>query len=140
MWIGTNDLSNSGFLTEVEPPGMPLTYYTDCVYEQFDRLYEAGGRVFVFMNIAPINLSPQYGLPWEGGLEDPVLWPSKMAYDPNITQTSEKMRQYLTMANSVFEYRTPYEMLIGKRYPGSTFAIYDIHGLVRHDPLLWAPL
>lgn len=39
------------------------------------------------------------------------------------------------MANSMFEYRTPYEMLIAKRYPGSMFAIYDISGLIRLYPV-----
>lgn len=136
IWDGTNDLSNSGFLTESEPHGMPITYYTDCIYEQIDRLYEAGARVFVLMNNAPLNLSPQYGLPGAGGLNSTEFWTNKIAYDPNITHSSEKMRQYVNFANAVFQYETPYNLYIANRYPGSTFAIFDMHSLVRFLPYL----
>lgn len=131
IWIGTNDLGYGGFLTEVQPEGMPLTYFTDCVFETLDRLHEAGGRVFVLMNIAPLDLSPEYGLPGQGGLKSPDYWEEKTSYDKNITRPSEKMRQYLTMVNAVFDYQTPYDLLLGGRYPGSSFALYDVHALVR---------
>jgi hypothetical protein len=130
IWIGTNDLGYSGFITEVQPAGMPLTYLTECVYAQLDRLHEIGARAFVLLNIAPLDLSPQHALPENGGLTDPQYWTEKPAYEANITRSSEKMRQYLTMVNAVFDYQTPYEVRIAKRYPGSTFALYNVHGLV----------
>jgi hypothetical protein len=82
------------------------------------------------LNIAPLDLSPQHALPENGGLTDPQYWTEKPAYEANITRSSEKMRQYLTMVNAVFDYQTPYEVRIAKRYPGSTFALYNVHGLV----------
>jgi hypothetical protein len=36
--------------------------YTGCVFEVFDAIYAAGGRNFVLMNNAPLQLSPEYGI------------------------------------------------------------------------------
>ncbi|PWY92183.1 hypothetical protein BO70DRAFT_305454, partial [Aspergillus heteromorphus CBS 117.55] len=130
IWIGTNDLGPSGFLTEVEPAGMPMTYFTDCVYAQLDRLYAIGARTFVLMNIAPLNLAPEYALPRNGGWAEGEYWTTKSQYDPNITQSSEKMRQYVTMVNAVFEYQTPVGLRVQGRYPGSGFAVFDVHALM----------
>lgn len=41
------------------------------------------------------------------------------------------MREYVALVNSVYNYRTPSEMLLSKRYPESSFTIYDVHSLVR---------
>ncbi|RAL16775.1 SGNH/GDSL hydrolase family protein [Aspergillus homomorphus CBS 101889] len=130
IWIGTNDLGYGGFLTEVQPAGMPLTYFTECVYTQLDRLHAIGARNFVLMNLAPLDLAPEYALPQNGGLPAGEYWTDKSTYNANITQSSEKMRQYATMVNAVFEYQTPYDVQIAKRYPHSSFAIYDVHSLM----------
>jgi phospholipase/lecithinase/hemolysin len=130
IWIGTNDIGYGGFLTEVQPAGMPLTYLTDCVYAQLDRLYAIGARVFVLMNMAPLDLTPLYALPQNGGSVNAQYWTDKAAYDSNITRPSEKMRQYVTMVNAVYDYQTPYDVVVADRYPHSRFAVYDVHALV----------
>lgn len=71
---------------------MPLTYMTDCVYAQLDRLYAIGARVFVLMNMAPLDLTPLYALPQNGGSVNAQYWTDKAAYDSNVTRPSEKMR------------------------------------------------
>ncbi|PYH76303.1 hypothetical protein BO82DRAFT_296554 [Aspergillus uvarum CBS 121591] len=129
IWIGTNDLGPGSFLTEVQPAGMALTYFTDCVYTQLDRLHAAGARNFVLMNLVALELAPEYATPQNGGLPTGEYWTDKSTYDPNITQSSEKMRQYSTLVNAVFNYQTPYEVQIAKRYPQSSFALYDTHAL-----------
>jgi phospholipase/lecithinase/hemolysin len=40
------------------------------------------------------------------------------------------MKEYTTTVNSLFDYRTPYELMIKKRYPGAHIAIYDVHSLL----------
>jgi phospholipase/lecithinase/hemolysin len=40
------------------------------------------------------------------------------------------MREYTQLVNSIFEYRTPYEMLVARRYPGASIAIFDVHSLL----------
>lgn len=135
IWIGTNDLGNGIFLTEEQPKGMPLTNYTDCVFEQLDRLYDIGARRFVIMNIAPLDLSPQYALPENDGVTAPRYWKDKTQYNSNLTQISEKMRQYSTFVNSIFEFQIPYQVKITKRYAKSQFTLFDVHSLVRlHHP------
>ncbi|KAH8660592.1 GDSL lipase/acylhydrolase family protein [Xylariales sp. PMI_506] len=130
IWIGTNDIGNYGYLTEVQQPrGLPVTAYIDCVFEQLDRLYAVGARNLVLMNLAPLDLVPQYALPENQGLNDSEYWPDKIAYDANITKSSEKIRQYSTLANAVYEFRVPYEVTLAKRYPGSWFALFDVHSL-----------
>ncbi|KAF7162418.1 hypothetical protein CNMCM5623_007709 [Aspergillus felis] len=135
IWIGTNDIGYGGFLTEVQPAGMPLTYLTDCVYAQLDRLYAIGARVFVLMNMAPLDLTPLYALPQNGGSVNAQYWSDKAAYDSNITRSSEKMRQYVTMVNAVYDYQTSYDVVIANRYPHSRFAVYDVHALMTD---MWA--
>ncbi|KAL2811619.1 GDSL lipase/esterase [Aspergillus granulosus] len=130
IWIGTNDIGNRAFLTELQPDGMPITAYTDCVFEQLDRLYAVGARRFVLMNIAPLHLSPQYARPENGGVESSQFWMDKAQYSTNLTRISEKIRQYSTLLNAVYEYQIPYEVVIARRYHGSQFALYDVHSLM----------
>ncbi|GAQ08557.1 hypothetical protein ALT_5878 [Aspergillus lentulus] len=135
IWIGTNDIGYGGFLTEVQPAGMRLTYMTDCVYAQLDRLYAIGARAFVLMNTAPLDLTPLYALPQNGGSLSAQYWTDKAAYDSNITRSSEKMRQYVTMVNAVYDHQTPYDVVVANRYPHSRFAVYDVHALMTD---IWA--
>lgn len=44
------------------------------------------------------------------------------------------MRQTAALVNAVYEYQTPFEVLISDRYPDSTFTIYDVYSLVRTTP------
>lgn len=131
IWIGTNDLGNGAFLTEDQPKGIPLTNYTDCVFEQLDRLYAIGARRFVVMNTAPLDLSPQYALPENDGVTASRYWEDKIEYNSNITQISEKMRQYSTLVNAIYEYQIPYELKVTNRYAKSEFALFDVHSLVK---------
>ncbi|KAI0126861.1 hypothetical protein BJ170DRAFT_630284 [Xylariales sp. AK1849] len=130
VWIGTNDIGSEGFLTEVQPKGMPLTDYNDCVFEQLDRVYAVGARNFVLMNLAPLDLTPQYALPENGGVDSSRFWVNKTQYNANITQSSEKMRQYTTLANAVYRFQVPYEVKIAGRYPGSLLAVFDVYSLL----------
>lgn len=131
IWIGTNDLGNGGYLTEVQQPvTSAVTDYVDCVFDQFDRLYGIGARNFVLLNVAPLEKTPQYAPLTTGGLNSSQFWTDKVVYDPNITHSSEKMREYSTLVNAVYEYRLPYEVKIARRYPGSWFGLLDVHSLV----------
>jgi phospholipase/lecithinase/hemolysin len=40
------------------------------------------------------------------------------------------MKEYTYLVNDLFSYRTPYELLIAKRYPGASFAVFDVHSLM----------
>jgi len=130
IWIGTNDLGNGAFLTENQPKNLTIMAYIDCVYAQLDLLYNFGARKFVLMNIAPLDLTPQYSLPEYGGLNAPRYWTDKLSYNANITQISEKMREYSTLVNAVYEARTPLYVKLSGRYPESSFAVFDVHSLV----------
>ena len=37
------------------------------------------------------------------------------------------MKEYTKLVNDIFAYRTPYELLVAKRYPGASIAIFDIN-------------
>lgn len=143
MWIGTNDLGAGAWLTDSSLHETTLPDYVDCIYKRFDEIYANGGRYFVLMNTAPLNLSPLYGLPGEGGLAVSHYWTDKVIFPrcnfndlanyrqpANITEPSSKMKEYNFLVNSIFEYRTPYELLIAKRYPDASFAVFDIHSLI----------
>lgn len=127
IFIGTNDLGNYAFITDSQVAGTNIVNYTECVYNQLDRVYANGGRYFVIQNVAPLNLNPQYGLPSKGGLNATQYWPDKTG---NLTEISEKMYEYVSLVNAVFQYETPYQVEVAKRYPGAHFAVMDINGLV----------
>jgi len=40
------------------------------------------------------------------------------------------MKEYTKLVNSLFNYRTPFEILIAKRYPGASIAIFDVNSLI----------
>lgn len=131
IWIGTNDIGYAGFLAEEQPRGMPLTNFSGCVYDQMDTLHKAGARAFVLINLGPLHLTPLYASLENHGLGSSRFWEDKSSYDANITRTSEKMRQYSTTLNSLFDYQTPYEVKLAERFPDSAFAVFDTFSLVR---------
>jgi len=127
IWIGTNDLGVDGFLTDSSLHETTIPDYVSCIYNRFDGIYKAGGRNFVLFNTAPLQLSPLYGMPEAGGLKISHYWQNKW---PNTTEVSGKMKEYTKLANSLFSYRTPYELLVARRYPGASIAIFDVNSLM----------
>jgi len=127
IFIGTNDLGNYAFISDSQVPGTNIVNYTDCVFGAIQSVYDNGGRYFVLQNVAPLQLSPQYGLPGKGGLETTQYWPDKPS---NITEISYKMFEYVSLVNAVFKYETPYLTEVEKRFPGAHIAVMDINGLL----------
>jgi len=127
MWIGTNDLGSYAFLTDSSLHGTTIPDYVDCIYKRFDTIYKNGGRYFVLMNTAPLQLSPLYGMPGAGGLSASQYWPDKSG---NISEISYKMKEYTSLVNSIFDYRTPFEVEIANRYRGASFAVFDVNSLL----------
>jgi hypothetical protein len=78
MWIGTNDLGAGAFLTDSSLHLTTVPDYVDCIYDRFDGIYQNGGRYFVLMNTAPLQLSPLYGMPGVGGLPASHYWTDKV--------------------------------------------------------------
>jgi len=129
MWIGTNDLGVGAFLTDGSLHETTIVDYLDCVYDRFDTIYKAGGRYFVFMNTAPLQLSPLYGMPGlPGTLTASHYFSDKNNY--NITEISSKMKEYTKLVNNLYATRTPYELLIKNRYPGASIAVFDTDSLI----------
>lgn len=129
IWIGTNDIGYEGFLTDSQNKNSTLADYVNCVYRALDNIYHSGARNFVLMNLAPLHLTPLYAVPEKGGVtgKESQYWPWK---PENLTEISHRMKEQVVALNQVFDYRTPYEVLIAKRYPGASFAVMDTYGLV----------
>lgn len=127
IWIGTNDLGNDAFITDSQVKGKTIPDYIESIYSSLDRVYENGGRYFVLMNLAPLQLAPQYATPEHGGVRRSGFWKDK---PENITQVSYRMWEQVATANEVFRYKTPFEALVARRYPGAKVAVMDIFGLV----------
>lgn len=109
VWIGTNDLGVDGFLNDKQEPGKSISDFVECVFQTFDAAYESGGRYFVLLNEAPLHVAPLYAAP---------------------TETSNKMFEYTTSTNTMFDYGAPFNLLVKKRWPGATFVIYNVHQLM----------
>ncbi|RDW91894.1 carbohydrate esterase family 16 protein [Coleophoma crateriformis] len=131
MWIGTNDLGVNAFLTDSSLNMTTIPDYVDCIFDRFDDIYGSGGKYFVLMNTAPLQLSPLYGMPGEGGLATSSYWTDKASRPPsNTSEISGKMKEYTQLVNTIFDYRVPFELKIAKRYPGAKMAIFDINSLM----------
>lgn len=128
LWIGTNDLGWEGFLSDSEAPGTDISSYVDCVWSVFDSIYQTGGRRFVLLNLAPLQLAPLYAPLSEGGTGNSQYWANKTAY--NITEYSYKIMEYTTNVNTIFDYGVPFQTLVKTRWPGAGFDIYNVHKLL----------
>ncbi|ROW04461.1 hypothetical protein VMCG_05000 [Cytospora schulzeri] len=128
LWIGTNDLGFGAFLTDSQAPGTNITTYIDCVWSVFDTIYSTGGRRFVLLNNAPLQLSPTYAAQYKGGAGDNSFWPNKTLY--NETEYEYKMLEYTQVANRLFDYGVAFELLVKARWPGATFDILDVNSLL----------
>ena len=127
IWIGTNDLGNYAFITDSQVAGTNIVNYTECVYNQLQRVYDNGGRYFVLQNVAPLNLAPLYGLPSAGGVGANQYWQDKPS---NLTEISYRMMEQVMTVNAIFKYETPYVVELTARFPDAHFAVMDMHGLV----------
>ncbi|KAL4782193.1 hypothetical protein BJX76DRAFT_349579 [Aspergillus varians] len=135
IWIGTNDLGNRAFLTDSQVKGAVIPDYIECVYQALDEVYANGGKHFVIMNLAPLQLAPLYAIPENGGLVSSSSYPDKGA---NITEISYRMWESVVTTNDVFYYKTAYESKIAHRYPGAQLAVMDMYGLISdiyHNPI-----
>ncbi|CAN8102604.1 unnamed protein product [Discula destructiva] len=135
LWIGTNDLGYGAFLTDSQAPGTNITTYIDCVWSVFDTIYSTGGRRFVLLNTAPLQLSPMYAAQSNGGSGDNQYWANKTLY--NETEYQYKMLEYTQLVNRVFDYGVVYQTLAEKRWPGATVDIFDVNSLltdIYHNP------
>ena len=99
-----------------------------CIYTVLDGLYAAGGRAFVLMNAAPLHLAPLYANTTLHGAGANQYWPTKPA--ANTTAAAETMREAVASVNAQYHYRTAYEARVAQRYPGASFAVFDVGGLL----------
>ncbi|KAI1655131.1 carbohydrate esterase family 16 protein [Daldinia decipiens] len=127
LWIGTNDLGVDAFLTDSQQSGTTISNFTDCIWSAFDAVYATGGRRFVLFDEAPLDKSPLYASPQNGGAGDNQYWLNKTAY--NTTEAEQKMLEYTTSANKIFSYGVPFQLLVEARWPGASFSILNIHQL-----------
>ena len=114
-------------MTDSQVAGKTLADYVDCVYNTIDGLYENGARYFVLLNLAPLQLLPQYATPENGGLPATKFWSDKVS---NITEISYRMYESVTTVNEIFKYRTPFEVENEERWNGVKVANFDVNSLI----------
>lgn len=129
LWIGTNDLGIDGILGDKNVAGTSLPDYVDCAWTTFDRIYETGGRHFVLLNNAPLELSPMYAAPENGGTRNNGYWPNKVDY--NMTEYQYKMFEYTMGTNRMFDDGATINSILKKRWPGASLAVFNVHQLIK---------
>ncbi|KAK3294028.1 uncharacterized protein B0H64DRAFT_343155 [Chaetomium fimeti] len=127
VWIGTNDLGFDAFLSDSQIAGKTISDFVDCVFSVLDEVYKTGGRRFVLLNAVPLELAPLYAHPNNGGTLDSQFWKTKSQY--NITEYSQKIREYSTSVNTMLEYGVPVMASLRRRWPKATVDIFDVHSL-----------
>jgi len=148
LWIGTNDLGNNAFLTNSQVKGKNLTDFVNCVEDTLDKLYAAGARYVVLMNVVPLNLgkslsqlkmaqklilsAPQYATPENGGVRMDKFWNDKPA---DVAAVSRNMSQEVKFVNDEMKNRVTSLSNMAKKFPGSHFALFDTHSLVDIRPV-----
>ncbi|KAL2266985.1 hypothetical protein VTJ83DRAFT_4262 [Remersonia thermophila] len=127
VWIGTNDLGFDAFLSDSQAPGKTISDFVSCVFGVLDEVYKTGGRRFVVLNAGPLELTPLYAHPDQGGTLDSQFWGTKTRY--NITEYSQKIREYSTSVNTMYEYGLPVMAQLKRRWPRATVDLFDVHSL-----------
>lgn len=128
LWIGTNDLGIGAFLDDKQVPGTNIMDFVDCIWSVFDSLYESGGRRFVLLNQAPLHISPIYAAAVNGGVNASGFFPGKENVDQLMYEN--KIWQYTTLVNGLFDYGVPFNLVVKKRWPGADFVVFDAHALL----------
>ncbi|KAL6798847.1 carbohydrate esterase family 16 protein [Trichoderma sp. SZMC 28013] len=128
LWIGTNDLSYTGILSDSQVAGTNITTYTNCLWSTFDAIYATGGRRFVLLNLNALQLVGLYRPQSDGGAGDNQFWQNKTLY--NQTEYAQKILEYTTSANTIIDYGVPFHLLVKNRWPGAKVAVFDIHSFI----------
>jgi hypothetical protein len=128
VWIGTNDLGFDAFLSDSQAPGKTISDFAACNFEVLDRIYKTGGRRFVLLNTGPLEKTPLYAHPDNGGTLDSQFWGTKTQY--NMTEYSQKIMEYSTSVNTMLEYAVPVMATIKNRWPKATVDLFDVHSLL----------
>ncbi|KAI0162135.1 carbohydrate esterase family 16 protein [Xylariaceae sp. FL1272] len=128
LYVGTNDLGEGGFLRDQQIQGKVITDYIECIWTVFDSLYSSGGRRFVLFQTAPLETSPLYKAQENGGSGNVNYWANKTSY--NETEYENKILEYTTTINTVFNYGAPFELLVKRRWPGASVMIFDVHQII----------
>ncbi|PYH41065.1 SGNH/GDSL hydrolase family protein [Aspergillus saccharolyticus JOP 1030-1] len=131
LWIGTNDLGNNAFLTDSQLNNATVVDYVDCVYEVLDGVR---AKYFILMNVIPLQLTPLYATPENGGIGPSKYWPDKPA---NLTEISGRMEGQVVLVNEAFRWRTAAEVVLNQRWPGVEVAVFDVYSLIQeiyHNP------
>lgn len=81
------------------------------------------------LNVAPLNLAPQYALPGQGGLSERQYWHDKPS---NLTAVSFAMQKQVVSVNVIFLYEVEH---LAQELKGSEISVLDVHGLVSTVPL-----
>lgn len=128
LWIGTNDLGKDAFLTDSQHKGLTIMNFVGCIWDVFDAIYQSGGRHFVLLNQAPLEHSPLYAAPENFGVLETNFWANKSSY--NMTDYEQKMLEYTTVVNTMFDCGVPFQLLVQKRWEGASFAVFNVHQLL----------
>ncbi|KAI1735020.1 carbohydrate esterase family 16 protein [Xylaria scruposa] len=128
LWDGGNDLGVGGFLLDKQLPGKIITDYIECLWSAFDGLYSTGGRRFALWTQGPFDKSPLYTAIQHGGSGNVNYWPNKTAY--NTPEYEEKILEFVTTVNTVYDYGVPFQLLVKKRWPGASFIMLDAHQIL----------
>lgn len=129
LWIGTNDLGFDAFLSDSEAPGKTIADFVECAFNVFDAIYQKGGRRFVLLNTAPLELTPLYAHPKNGGTGDSQFWTTKTRY--NMTEYGQKIKQYSSAVNQAWKYGLAFHRKLSNRWAGATIDLFDVHQLFR---------
>lgn len=105
-----------------------ITTYIDCIWSVFDTIYSTGGRRFVLLNNAPLQLAPMYAAQSNGGAGNNQYWTNHTLY--NETEYEYKMLEYTQLVNRLFDYGVAYEALVKARWPGVQFDVFDVNRLL----------
>jgi len=126
IWIGTNDMGGDCLISHSQQPGVGLSNFTNCVFEQLNALYDIGARNFILQNLAPLQYSPLYADAAHGGSPGPNrFWHTK---GNNITDISGDMFELVTSANEIWKWQSPVE--VNTKLKGAKLALFDSYGLM----------
>jgi phospholipase/lecithinase/hemolysin len=80
------------------------------------------------MNLAPLDLLPQYAQPQNGGLQSTQFYPDLPG--KNLSEIHGRMQNTVAALNQVYKYRTPFAAEVEEIWEDAKVAHFDVNALM----------
>ncbi|EIN06960.1 carbohydrate esterase family 16 protein [Punctularia strigosozonata HHB-11173 SS5] len=118
LWIGTNDVGQGELISGQGASGVTVVNTTECAVQWIKTLYDGGARNFLFQNMLPLDLLPEY----QADSYPNHYWSAQR----NTTEWNVFMKELVASGNTLSKLMI---QIMAPSLPGATIGYFDSHAL-----------